>query len=842
MKIVMSFLRRSARMSVLALPVFLAVTSANAQVLEEIIVTAQKREETLLEIPVSIVAQTGERLQELNLLNPVDMSTFIPSLNMRDTVTGINTSIRGVGTAGGNPAFEPSVASFIDGAYLGRDRTTTTAFLDMERVEIVRGPQPLFAGQNAVAGAINLISRRPGDEFDGYVRLQAGSNEENRVEFAVGGPITETFGARIAGIRDERGGWVTNGPRDARASEDNSVRATLVWEPTDRLSATFILTDYESWGEGSTEEYAYCEAQNDPMRGYNTCLADPEATINDVTYDGVRGISSAVGALPPGPPLITFAGMGFPAGAFDANAEFLGNATERREQEGNRYNLIFEYAAENYTFTSQTNQIEFDFFQLTDVDTTQVDFFHVPIFNDYEVTQQEFRIQSNDEGDSRISWMGGLYWQESEFNNDNVGALLAASSMAPLLGTAPVADYRAAPPFPNDLYFSEEAEWLSAYFNLGISLGDRVTLDIGARYTDVEKTGQAQNGTGYYDLDGTGTVINLVDSNLGPGCAFGTEVNAFAMGGGFNPDAEVCVAGRVDNDSTDPQIQLSGYVTDDTMLFARYAEGFKSGGFSVGMSPADVDAFVYDPEEAETFEVGVKTGFADGRGELSVVMFTTEFKNRQVSALALGFSAAPEFIIQNAAASTSEGIEFDGRFAATDNLTFTFAGSILDSVYDSYPGASCDGYKHARNQNGCVNPALAPPGQGQSFFDAAGLDTDGSQPWELMLGARWETTLGNGFRLTYSADLALIDYHNVWGLRRIEESQYQNGTEEQLNMRLALSPPSGNYEIALYADNVTDNRRFFDVGSDAIGYDENVTLNRVQGSTYGLQARFNFGN
>ncbi len=143
--------RSTVVLALLALPL-----GAFAQVqqiqLEEIIVTATKREESLQDIPLSVVAQTGELLNELNLVNAVDMATFIPNLTMLDTVIGIATVVRGVGTVGGNPAFEPSVASFIDGAYLGRDRTTTTAFPDLDRIEIVRGPQPLFAGQNAVAG------------------------------------------------------------------------------------------------------------------------------------------------------------------------------------------------------------------------------------------------------------------------------------------------------------------------------------------------------------------------------------------------------------------------------------------------------------------------------------------------------------------------------------------------------------------------------------------------------------------------------------------------------------------------------------------------------------------
>ena len=818
-----SLSRAAALLTILALPLG---AFAQAQ-LEEIIVTATKREESLQEIPISIVAQTGEQLNELNLVNPVDMATFIPNLTMRDTVIGIATVMRGVGTTGGNPAFEPSVASFIDGAYLGRDRTTTTAFLDLDRIEIVRGPQPLFAGQNAVAGALNLVSRRPGDTLNGYLRTGLGSDEEYQFEFAVGGPVTDTFGARIAAISDDRGGWMRNGDLMARSSEDTSVRATLEFTPTDNFTATLITTWYESMGNGGTNEYAYCAPNDLPgpgMRAFNLCNANPTNGIDDVSWDGADGPSALeVVQAAGGPPLVHFAGMGFPAGAFVRSEEPLADATERRVQDGTRANLILEYAAEDFSFTSQTNTIQFDFYQLTDPDETYVNFYPVPIFNNYEATQQEFRVQ-NAPG-SAFEWMGGLYWQESAFNNGNYGAIVAAGG--PLVGTAPVADYRAAPPFPNDSYFSEEAEWLSGFVNFGFALGDSLTLDVGVRQTQVDKTALFQHGTGYYELNASRQIVGLLHSDNGPGCEIGTEV-ANAMG------IEVCVAGQVDNSSTDPQIQLSWDLSDETMLFLRYAEGFKSGGFSVGMSVPDVSQFVYHPEEAETIEAGFKSLLADGRLELNVVAFDTAFTNRQVSALSPVFTGAPEFIIQNAAASTSTGVEFDGRWAAADNLTITFSGAVLESVYDSFAGASCNGYKRARAQDGCgVNRAIV--------FDAAGLDTALANPWQLTLGARNQFPLANGYRVVVSGNLALIKYSNN-GFNQIEEPEYQNGTEEHLNLRVALQPADVRWDVALYADNATDNRRFMSAGSDPLGYDENVLVSRVQGATYGIQARWNFGD
>lgn len=845
--------------SVLALPILV-----NAQALEEIVVTATKREESLQDIPISITAQSGERLAEMNMLNPVDMATFTPSLSMVDQVTGISTVMRGVGTTGGNPAFEPSVATFIDGAYLGRDRTTTTAFLDMERIEVVRGPQPLFAGQNAVAGALNLISKRPGDEWEGYFRLAAGSDEENALEFAYGGPVSDSFGFRIAAIYDERGGWVDNPATGikGRESEDKSVRATFVFEPTDELTITAIGTVYDSLGNGSTTEVAYCEPSDPgPGRGLNHCTVDPETGINDVTYDGGSSsmpLDEAIAAgttVPGGPfaglPATHFAGNPFPAGGYDNDifvstqpSLFGGGATERREQDGTRFNLIFDYVAEMFDFHSQTNFIEFDFEQNTDVDGTSLGMFHVPIYNDYEVFQQEFRLTSNETSD--IEWMAGLYYQDSTYNNNNPGAFIGVS--AALLQTAPNADdtdWVTASPFPNDSYFSEDAEWLSGYVNLGFQLSDTVKLEVGGRYTDVSKTAVMQNGTGYFEVDGTGTIVGFTAENGGTGCDIGTELtaNTLVSGDAKDPDdaaTEICVSDNSDSSSFDPQVVLSWDATEDTMVFARFAEGFKSAGFSVGMSAPDIDEFAYAPEEATTYELGFKSSLLDGQLELNVTAFHTETENRQVSALSPVFTGAPEFIIQNAAQSTAQGLEFDGRYAATDNLMLTFSGSILDSSYDNYEGASCNDYLDERELRGCstLDPVTL---EVQATFDASGLDTELANPWELALGARYTLPVADGYELTINGDLSLIDYDPANSFSQIQEGAWSNETEEILNLRLAYGPMSGEWEVAAYADNVTDNRPFIAVGSDAIGYQENVAISRRQGATYGVQLRYNFG-
>jgi iron complex outermembrane receptor protein len=172
---------------------------AQSEGLEEILVTAQRREQSLQDVPISVTAVTGEQIEQGGFSDVEDLSIFVPNLFMRDAFTGQSLIVRGIGTSTGNEAFEQAVAAFSDGVYYGRDNLSQGAVFDLERVEVVRGPQPTFAGQSATAGAINVITRRPGETWEGGVNMAYGSDEESTLDFAAGRcRITSAFVSRGA--------------------------------------------------------------------------------------------------------------------------------------------------------------------------------------------------------------------------------------------------------------------------------------------------------------------------------------------------------------------------------------------------------------------------------------------------------------------------------------------------------------------------------------------------------------------------------------------------------------------------------------------------------------------
>jgi outer membrane receptor protein involved in Fe transport len=169
------------------------------QGLEEIVVTATRRAESLQDVPIAVTVVSGELIQEGGFADIEDLSAFLPNITIQDGFQGQTLLIRGIGTDTRNEAFEQAVAQFSDGVYYGRDNLVLGGLFDLERIEVVRGPQPVFAGQSATAGAINSHSRKPGDSLDGGVTLAYGNDEERSFDAAVGGPVTDTLGIRVAG-------------------------------------------------------------------------------------------------------------------------------------------------------------------------------------------------------------------------------------------------------------------------------------------------------------------------------------------------------------------------------------------------------------------------------------------------------------------------------------------------------------------------------------------------------------------------------------------------------------------------------------------------------------------
>lgn len=235
-----------------------AQQAQNDSALQEVLVTAQKREQNIQEIPTTVSVLDGDLLKSFDVMDFDELDAFVPGLIFtRQPGNNFSLTVRGIGSSAGQQAFEQSVVSYIDGVYGGYQKDFSVALFDLERAEVLKGTQSGILGKNASVGAFNIVTRKPGTEFGGY--LEAGYELEfdsTLVEGAVDLPASERFRVRLAGRYEDAGGFVTNEAtaRDVQQIDHKTVRANLVWEPSDAVSATLFAQydDQEKLGDPST--------------------------------------------------------------------------------------------------------------------------------------------------------------------------------------------------------------------------------------------------------------------------------------------------------------------------------------------------------------------------------------------------------------------------------------------------------------------------------------------------------------------------------------------------------------------------------------------------------------
>ncbi|MDE0931943.1 MAG: TonB-dependent receptor plug domain-containing protein, partial [Halioglobus sp.] len=222
--------------SAFALTVFVASALAQDLALEEVVVTAQKRTENLQDVPISIIAVSGEKIDDFAIVNLQELTQYVPNVTINNGAGTPNLFIRGVGS-GTNAGFEQSVGMFTDGVYAGRGALAAVpTTMDLERVEILKGPQGILFGKNTVAGAISITTAKPTDEFEGMVdALYAPDDGEQQYNIVVSGPLTDDLAGRLAVRYSSIDGWWENVITGAEGPDNDNwyARGSLRWEPTD---------------------------------------------------------------------------------------------------------------------------------------------------------------------------------------------------------------------------------------------------------------------------------------------------------------------------------------------------------------------------------------------------------------------------------------------------------------------------------------------------------------------------------------------------------------------------------------------------------------------------------
>ncbi len=724
-------------------------TMAAAQVvLEEVVVTAQKREQSIQDVPISITAISGDDLQNNIVQDIYDLRATVPALEVRGVdppSQGAAFAIRGLGSSVFNMGFEPTVGTFIDGVYVSRSGLVASSdLLDLDRVEILKGPQGTLFGKNTTGGVIHFITNKPSfDEVDGFAEVTYQEYDQVRVRGVLNVPVQDNFAARIAASWHNGDGYLDNANGDDLNDRDRfTLRGQLLWEPNDDLNIR-VIVDYSEVDENCCWPVRNTNNPLNPVVNAPLAAAIGASIIDPPDVDGLRVAAN---------------------GDLVYDAEDFGISGEINWKLG------------GITLTSITAYRDYQDVNTKDNDFTGVDMLiNTDTLPEVSIVSEEFRIAgvSEDVGFARsLDWVVGFYYANEQVKRTREFVWGSQITSFPfffpgLFGNVPGRAF-----FDE---FSQDVDTVAGFGHITIDINDKLSLTGGVRYTDDDKNASHRGVTG-----------NAA-----------APFNNFPLAVVHDFDAE-----RNDSEATGTA-SIQYRATDNVMGFFTYSRGYKSGGISLNRDAAGnavtlgdpvlgcppggtlvppVCLFppgdpTFDPEYADHYEIGLKSILFDGRMRLNASIWKTDFEGLQLQTLRTDGS----FQVINVAGATSQGIELDVNLAVSQNLDVYAAVQFLDADFD-------DGV-----------PALSPglPAMG-------GQDIPYSSDITGNLGANFNLPLGDtGMRLFLNGNLFFrSDYFSFTepDPARVQEAY------ELLSLRGGVSADSGKWELAVWCRNCTDER------------------------------------
>lgn len=722
-------------------------------VLEEVIVTAQIREERLQDVPISVNAVSGDKLLSAGIDKIEDLQAYVPNLTMSETGIGTNIYIRGIGS-GINQGFEQSTGMYVDGISYSRAQLSRAPFLDLARVEVLRGPQNILFGKNSIAGAISMTTNKPGDQFEGLVSLlYEPEHDEQIADVVVSGPLTPNLGARLAYRNRTMDGYIENITigGDEPERDEETIRLTLDFNPTEDLGITF---KYES-GEFD-------------VNGRQMEITDESPNAAGQTYSDIlaTGVVIPLGSVfPAQDPSVRNTTQDYKR---SSNGDTSENNTEN-------FTLTVDYALGDHTLTFIGGYLEYDYTEDCDCDFTGANIFTLLSEEEYDQTSLELRLVSPT--GSTFEYIGGLYYQESDLQfNDRFfvrsNSLLIPffeAAVGPGAGTA-ISNTSS----PRD--FQQDSDMIAVFAQTTWNISDDFRLNLGLRYSKEEK-----------DASRTLDIQGVDGSTLSP--------LKYAQARAVNLQAFLYEPHSIDGERTDedlaPQISVEWDINEDVMLYASATEGSKSGGFDV-RSNADprtggalpVGAFEFEDESATSFETGAKSVFLNGAAEINVALFYTEYDDLQISI----YDGKVGFNVGNAAEAETYGLELDGRMMLTPSLMLSGAIALIDFEFTDFEDGQC--YSGETPTNATKGTCSRDGDTNQYVADWSG---------NLSLDHFFE--LGGGLQLRSGLDAIFTDDYNP--SQSLDPALDQDGYVK-LNARIALGDIDNIWEVALIGKNLTD--------------------------------------
>lgn len=753
--------------------------------LEEVVVTAQKRAESLQDVPISVSAVSGDRMRDAQITNLESLTTFVPNFSMNQSGISNNITIRGV-SSGINPGFEQSVGMYVDEIYYGRGQLSRAPLFDLERIEVLRGPQPILFGKNAIAGAVNIVTAKPSDQFEGFVTALYETEEETQdFRFAVSGPLSDTVSARLSGLYRETEGIYENtftGDND-KYEEETVIRGQLRWEPSDAVAVNLKVEHSEFDDRGRNVELTQSIVREDLPAGVGI---DHISAVDRAVFAGnnLLGLD----------PLIPYSGID---GKLD---RIRGGNTDYHTTEVDAAVLNVDWNLDNgFTLSSVTGYLDYAYTQDCDCDFSSALIFQAIGNEEFEQFSQELRLTSP--GGETVDYVLGAYFQTNELSFNDAIDVPEASLLRVL-----------SPAYSNvrtRRFAEQESDMWAVFAQFTWNINDQTRLIVGGRYTeeDKEATKRQQHFLG---PEASEVGLPATDpSGLLPSIFFGLN----PLFGAFNIEPYDPIKGDRSESQFTPQVTLQYDLNDATMVYANYVEGFKAGGFDVRSNahpdPAVVNAarlntattppsvaqdlvgvFEFEDEQATSYEIGIKAGIGQ-TAEVNVAAFFTEYEDLQTSQ----FDGVLGFNVTNAGEAEIKGLEADARWLVAEGWTVSANFAYLDFEYTRFPnnqvyfGMAQDIFGEADR----VNPDGA-------TYDASGKRKEYTPEYTGGLSVEWIQPLGDlQLRTVYDANFSDSYLYNPTLDPRNEQDSFVTH-----NLRIGLGPADGTWEVAFIGKNLSD--------------------------------------
>ncbi len=753
------------------------VSAQSRYEIEEVTVTARKVEEGLQDAPIAVSAFTAQDLAIRGAIDVTDVAASAPNVHFQTggATSGMSAAptvfIRGIGQSDFNVNNDPAVGMYIDGIYLGRMVGSLTDLMDLERAEVLRGPQGTLFGRNSIGGAINLITKKPDPEadFNGSITASAGERDYRYLKGSANIPISDTVAARVGGFYRERDGYV-----DAVQYDDLSLGGEDVWGA--RAAIRFNVSDTLTIDIASD----YSERRDPPAAILPTQLGNVSANpgSGNVAGDDRSTFPSAFrfntglahyGAAPLPAPDARFVSTDTAtcsdpnlvntSTACFGNAHILGNDSVNSiwvDKNGNKItpvqaldvsgsSLVASWDTQLGLLTATTAYREMDASFNNDNDFTPFIIFQN--LND-EFSQQQLsqEIQLAGAINDNLDFVTGLYY----FKEDGLQTVSLVTPLLPPAGAPPAAAFL---PFFQTIDREVENTSEAAYGQLIYSFSDTLRLTTGLRYTENNK-----------------------------------EIDLYLFRGDeASPWFSVSEKDETTITETNVLVNLSWDLNENTMVYGQYANGFRDGGWPVRFPGLPIgipalDTVEFGPETVDSYELGLKSTWLDGDLRINAAIFSTIYEDMQIEFSDATLNGAPN--TSNVGEASIQGFEAEINYLATDNLRFDVSLGYLDAQLDEIQGGSLT--SGADNTVTTITTAN---------------DMPYTPDWQISIGANHSIDLSSGAYIRSRVDWIYTDdqFYTIENSPRNFQESYAT-----VNANIAYVTEDENWEFTLGAKNLTD--------------------------------------